>query len=68
MHVLFVTGEYPPMRGGVGAYTAALAQALTEIGVQVSVLTATQAQATVQPPGADSPSVAPHVATVWAPG
>ncbi|MEZ4735731.1 MAG: glycosyltransferase family 4 protein [Caldilineaceae bacterium] len=49
MHVLFVTGEYPPMRGGVGAYTAALAQALVEIGVQVSILTATQAQTTVQP-------------------
>jgi glycosyltransferase involved in cell wall biosynthesis len=44
MHVLFVTGEYPPMRGGVGAYTAALAQALVAAGVEVSVLTARQAQ------------------------
>lgn len=44
MHVLFVTGEYPPMRGGVGAYTAALAQALASAGVRVSVVTTQQAQ------------------------
>ena len=39
MRVLMVTGEYPPMQGGVGAYSAALAQALHALGVQVSVLT-----------------------------
>lgn len=39
MHVLFVTGEYPPMQGGVGAYTAALGQALRAQGADVSVLT-----------------------------
>lgn len=44
MHVLFVTGEYPPMRGGVGAYTAELAQALASAGVRVSVVTTQQAQ------------------------
>lgn len=44
MHVLFVTGEYPPLRGGVGAYTAELAQALVTAGVQVSVVTTHQAQ------------------------
>jgi len=38
MHVLFVTGEYPPLHGGVGAYTAALANALTAQQLQVSVL------------------------------
>lgn len=47
MHVLFVTGEYPPMQGGVGAYTAALAQALGALGLQVSVLTSHQAQTPV---------------------
>ena len=47
MHILFVTGEYPPMRGGVGAYTAELAQALVNSGVQVSVLTSRQAQAAI---------------------
>ena len=39
MHILLVTGEYPPMQGGVGAYTAALGQALLAQGVEVSVLT-----------------------------
>lgn len=40
MHVLFITGEYPPQTGGVGAYTAELGLALVAQGVQVSVLTA----------------------------
>ncbi|MEZ4718087.1 MAG: glycosyltransferase family 4 protein [Caldilineaceae bacterium] len=44
MHVAFVTGEYPPMDGGVGAYTCALAQALAAQGVRVSVITARVAQ------------------------
>jgi len=52
MHVLFVTGEYPPLRGGVGAYTAELAHALVDIGSQVSVLTTRQAHPAVQPTNA----------------
>lgn len=47
MHILFVTGEYPPMQGGVGAYTAALSQALLAQGVDVCVLT--DRRATVSP-------------------
>lgn len=39
MHVLFVTGEYPPQTGGVGAYTRELARALVQQGVDCSVLT-----------------------------
>jgi glycosyltransferase involved in cell wall biosynthesis len=39
MHILFVTAEYPPLPGGVGAYTAELGRALLEQGCQVSVLT-----------------------------
>lgn len=42
--VLFVTGEYPPMAGGVGAYTHALALALHRQGVAVSVITSRHAQ------------------------
>ncbi len=38
MHILFVTAEYPPDLGGVGAYTAELARALTARGAVVSVL------------------------------
>lgn len=39
MHILFVTGEYPPMQGGVGAYTEALALELAGLGCTISVLT-----------------------------
>ncbi|MBX3052732.1 MAG: glycosyltransferase family 4 protein [Caldilineaceae bacterium] len=39
MHILLVTGEYPPMQGGVGAYTAALGQTLAGQGLAVSVIT-----------------------------
>ncbi|MDE0460829.1 MAG: glycosyltransferase family 4 protein [Caldilineaceae bacterium] len=37
--VLFVTGEYPPMVGGVGRFTAELAGALQAQGARVAVLT-----------------------------
>ncbi|CAN5729118.1 glycosyltransferase family 4 protein [soil metagenome] len=53
MHILFVTGEYPPQAGGVGAYTAELGQALWAQGVQVSVLTAQQSGAPPVAPLAD---------------
>ena len=37
--MLFVTGEYPPMLGGVGRFTAELARALQAQGAQIAVLT-----------------------------
>jgi glycosyltransferase involved in cell wall biosynthesis len=40
MHIMFITGEYPPMPGGVGAYTHELARALCALGVPSTVLTA----------------------------
>jgi glycosyltransferase involved in cell wall biosynthesis len=40
MRVLLVTGSFPPMKCGVGDYTASLAEALGELpGTQVAVLT-----------------------------
>jgi glycosyltransferase involved in cell wall biosynthesis len=39
MQILFVTAEYPPMPGGVGAYTAELGKALAALGCEVHVLT-----------------------------
>ena len=45
MHILFVTGEYPPMQGGVGAYTEQLALALQAQGATVSVLSSARAKA-----------------------
>ncbi|HAJ34997.1 MAG TPA: hypothetical protein DCL15_04830 [Chloroflexi bacterium] len=43
MHILFVTGEYPPMQGGVGAYTRELACALHDLNVRITVLTSQRA-------------------------
>ncbi len=39
MRILFVTGEYPAMQGGVGDYTRRLSQALGAQGADVHVLT-----------------------------
>ncbi len=47
-HILFVTGEYPPQTGGVGAYTAELAAALIDLGWQASVLTSASVPAADQ--------------------
>ncbi len=43
--MLFVTGEYPPMVGGVGRFTAELAGALQSQGAQSAVLTDKQVTA-----------------------
>jgi glycosyltransferase involved in cell wall biosynthesis len=43
MKVLFVTGEFPPMQGGVGDYTAVLARTLCDLGASASVLTSEKA-------------------------
>jgi glycosyltransferase involved in cell wall biosynthesis len=59
MHVVFVTGEYPPMEGGVGAYTRELARALVAQGAHVSVITGTTAQVEGAPVGTDA-GVAVH--------
>ncbi len=39
MRIGLVTGEYPPMQGGVGDFTHLLASALADLGHEVSVLT-----------------------------
>jgi glycosyltransferase involved in cell wall biosynthesis len=43
MKVLFVTGEFPPMQGGVGDYTRELGLALHDLGCEVHVATSVQA-------------------------
>jgi glycosyltransferase involved in cell wall biosynthesis len=43
LRVLFVTGEFPPMQGGVGDYTRELGLALREQGCEVHVATSSQA-------------------------
>ncbi len=44
MRVLFITGEFPPMQGGVGDCTFETARALVALGVAARVLTATKAR------------------------
>jgi glycosyltransferase involved in cell wall biosynthesis len=39
MRIGLVTGEFPPMQGGVGDFTHELGKALAELGVEVSVIT-----------------------------
>ena len=43
VRVLFVSGEYPVMQGGVGDYTQKLSRALGALGADVHVLTAVDA-------------------------
>jgi glycosyltransferase involved in cell wall biosynthesis len=42
MKVLFVSGEFPPMQGGVGDYTREIGLALGDLGCQVQVITSRQ--------------------------
>ncbi|MGH2541759.1 MAG: glycosyltransferase family 4 protein [Ardenticatenaceae bacterium] len=44
MRILYITGEFPPMRGSVGDHTARLASAIRDAGHEVAVLTSTRAQ------------------------
>jgi glycosyltransferase involved in cell wall biosynthesis len=39
MRIGLISGEYPPMRGGIGDYTRELAQALAAAGHDISILT-----------------------------
>ncbi|MBN1889221.1 MAG: glycosyltransferase family 4 protein [Thermoflexales bacterium] len=42
MRIGLITGEYPPMQGGVGDFTQELAQALTLLGHEAHVITTSQ--------------------------
>ena len=43
MRVLFITGEFPPMQGGVGDCTYEIATGLAALGAEVRVLSSTKA-------------------------
>lgn len=49
MRIGLVTGEYPPMEGGVGAFTRELARALAALGHPVHVFTRAEAQGAAEP-------------------
>lgn len=44
MKIGLVTGEYPPMEGGVGAFTQELAQAMAELGHDIHIITSKAAR------------------------
>jgi len=44
MKVCLISGEYPPMQGGVGDYTHKLGEALATLGIEVSVVTSARAR------------------------
>lgn len=44
MRIGLVTGEYPPMQGGVGAYTRVLARTFAQQGHEISIFASAQAQ------------------------
>jgi glycosyltransferase involved in cell wall biosynthesis len=52
MKVCFLTGEYPPMQGGVADHTAHLARHLIEQGIEACVLTSRKADPNLQLPPA----------------
>lgn len=58
MRVLFITGEFPPMQGGVGDCTNEIAKALVSLGIDVQVLTALKAKSAHPSPFVVHPIVA----------
>jgi hypothetical protein len=38
MHILLISGEFPPMQGGVGDYTREMARAFTAHGHEASIV------------------------------
>lgn len=61
LKVMLVTGSYPPMKCGVGAYTKRLAEALAELqGVKVFVLTDARAQGYLESPNVEVIPVIKH--------
>ena len=49
MRIGLVTGEFPPMEGGVGAFTEQLARALATMGHEIHIITSTRARPTDAP-------------------
>lgn len=56
MRICFVSGEYPPMQGGVGDFTHELGRALMALGHEVSVITSCRAQCPLWTPPQTMPA------------
>ncbi|MDE3089242.1 MAG: glycosyltransferase family 4 protein [Chloroflexota bacterium] len=64
MRILFITGEFPPMQGGVGDCTNEIAKGLAALGAQVSVVTSKAASSKKQAGSNDRLSISPII-TQW---
>ncbi len=64
MRIGQITGEYPPMQGGVGAFTQELARALTALGHELFVFTDHRAQC-LDAPALDEPAHVTADARSW---
>ena len=60
MYIGLITGEYPPMQGGVGDFTRELGQALADLGHEVHVLTGVSSAAPRVSRGAGHVSLTVH--------
>ncbi len=60
MRILLISGEYPPMQGGVGDYTHEMGKAFIALGAEAWVLTSTQGRG--PEPSLAEPTVHPLVA------
>ena len=61
MRVMLLNYEYPPLGGGAGIATRSLAEALTELGVEVDVVTAGPDDSPDLPPSLSGEVRGPHV-------
>jgi glycosyltransferase involved in cell wall biosynthesis len=68
IHVCLLTGEYPPMRGGVGDYTALVARALAGQGARCSVITDRAARTAASDRAPLAPAVYPAIGDWGWPG
>jgi glycosyltransferase involved in cell wall biosynthesis len=60
MRIGFISGEYPPMQGGVGDFTRELARALARLGSEVHVITRTALGGEIDPTPLTLHPVIPH--------
>ncbi len=57
LRIALVTGEYPPMQGGVGAFTQVLGQSMAAAGHEIHVITSREARPPRKAPPADQASL-----------
>lgn len=57
LRIALVSGEYPPMEGGVGAFTQVLGQSMAAAGHEIHIITSREARPPRKSPSADEASL-----------